>query len=68
MLNMDLLSVVTPPSIYQFDTYYSTSGSGGFDFGSSKGGSEFDTFPKFKTDRVSGDSLVILPVILVKDR
>ena len=35
-----------------FAAYYSTSVSGGFRFGSSKGGGEFDTFPKIKTEHV----------------
>ena len=38
----------------EFAAYSSTSGSGGFKFGSSKGGSEFDTYPKIKTEHVSG--------------
>ena len=36
-----------------FAAYSSTSGSGGFRFGSSKGGIEFDTFSKIKTEHVS---------------
>ena len=38
-----------------FAAYSSTSGSGGFNFGSSKGGSEFATLPEIKTDSVSGE-------------
>ena len=38
-----------------FAAYSSTSGSGGFKFGSSTGGSEFETFPKIKTERVSSE-------------
>ena len=33
----------------EFSTYSSTSRSGGFKFGSSTGGSEFDTLPKINT-------------------
>ena len=38
-----------------FANYSSTSGSGGFKFESSKGGSQFETLPKIKTEHVSGD-------------
>ena len=38
-----------------FADYSSTSGSGGFKFGSSKGGSEFETLTKIKTEHVSGE-------------
>ena len=38
-----------------FTAYSSTSVSGGFKFGSSTGGSEFDTFPKINTVYVSGE-------------
>ena len=38
-----------------------TSGLGGFKFGSSKWGSEFETFPKIKTEHVSCELLVIVP-------
>ena len=38
-----------------FTDYSRTSGSGGFNFGSSKGGSKFATFPKIKTEYVSGE-------------
>ena len=41
-------------SIGGFATYSSTSGSGSFKFGSSKGGSEFEAFPKINTEHVSG--------------
>ena len=37
-----------------FTTYSSTSGSGGFKFGSSKGGSEFETLPEINTENVIG--------------
>ena len=35
--------------------YSSTSRSGGFKFGSSKGGGEFETFSEIKTDHASGE-------------
>ena len=38
-----------------FASYSSTIGSGVFKFGSSKGGSEFVTFTKIKTEYVSGE-------------
>ena len=38
-----------------FATYISTSGSRGLKFGSSKGGSEFETLSKIKTEHVSGE-------------
>ena len=38
-----------------FAAYYRTRISGGFKFGSSKGGSEFDTFYKINTEHVSGE-------------
>ena len=38
-----------------FTAYSSTSGSGGFKFGSSKGGSEFETLSKIKTEHVSNE-------------
>ena len=38
-----------------FIAYSSTSDSGGFKFGSSKGGSEFGTFFEIKTDHASGE-------------
>ena len=37
-----------------FAAYSSTNGSGGFKFGSSTGGSEFETFIEIKTYNVSG--------------
>ena len=41
------------------NTYSSTRGSGGFDFRSSKGGSEFDTMNKITTEHVFGEWLLI---------
>ena len=38
-----------------FAAYFSTSGSGGFKFGSSKGRSEFETSSKIKTEHSSGE-------------
>ena len=38
-----------------FAAYSSTSRSGGIKFGSSKGGSEFEKFPKIKTEHISGE-------------
>ena len=38
-----------------FADYSSTIGSGGFKFLSSTGGSEFETFPKIKTEYSSGE-------------
>ena len=38
----------------RFDAYSRTSRSGGFKFGSSKGGSEFEEFSKIKTEHISG--------------
>ena len=38
-----------------FSAYPSTRISGGFKFGSSTGGSGFETFPKINTDHVSGE-------------
>ena len=38
-----------------FVSYSSTSGSGGFMFGSSPGRSESDTFPKIKTKHIIGE-------------
>ena len=38
-----------------FTSYSGTSGSGGFKFGSSKGGSEFAIFPGINTEHVSGE-------------
>ena len=43
-----------------FATYSSTSGSGGFNFGSSKWGSEFATYPEIMIEHVSDDTLLIL--------
>ena len=37
-----------------FTDYSSTSGTGGFKFGSSTGGSEFETFTYIKTEHISG--------------
>ena len=51
-------------SVGGFGTYSSTIKAGGFKFGSSKRGSEFDTLPKIKTEYVSGKLLVILPTRL----
>ena len=42
-------------------TYSSKRGSGGFDFMSSKGGSEFETMTKITTEHVCGEWLVIFP-------
>ena len=39
----------------EFAAYYRTSRSGGFRFGLSKGGSEFETLPKIETEHVSGE-------------
>ena len=38
-----------------FTNYSRKSGSGGFNFVSSKGGSEFETLPKINTEHVSGE-------------
>ena len=38
-----------------FTAYSSTSRPGGFKFGSSKGGSEFETLTRIKTEHVSGE-------------
>ena len=38
-----------------FIDYFSTSGSAGFQFGSSKGRSQFDIFTKIKTEHVSSE-------------
>ena len=39
----------------EFAAYSRTSRSGGFKFGSSKGGSEFLTLPEIKAEHVSGE-------------
>ena len=38
-----------------FADYFSTRGSGGFKFRSSKGGNEFETLYKIKTEHISGE-------------
>ena len=43
-----------------FVAYSSTSGTGGFNLGSSAGGSEFETLPEIRTDNVSGEVTEIL--------
>ena len=51
------MSEITSPKISGggFAAYSITSGSGVFKFGSSKGGSEFETLSKMKTEHVSGE-------------
>ena len=44
-----------------FAVYYSKNVSGSFKAGSSKGGSEFDTFSRINTEHVSGYVLLIFP-------
>ena len=51
-------------SVGGFANYSRTIRSGGFKFGSSKGGNEFETLPKIKTEYVSSEGLVILPTRL----
>ena len=47
-----------------FAAYPRTSVSGGFQFGSSTGRSEFETSPKIRTENVSGELLVIFPIFV----
>ena len=55
-LSFGSLAASAPPkiSVGVLTTYYSTGGSGVFKFGSSTGGSEFDTFPEINTEHFSG--------------